>query len=236
MLLHHNGISSGKGKEPYVKKWVCRFIKFCLIEARPHCYMVLSTDRERERPQDRLMSQERRGEEWIATKQIVVQCPVCQEYYHLKELKNVDQARNRKLSGVCRWPVLTNVDHVPSRPCHVIWIIRIARAFPSFPFHRFSGLIPGEISCAEDRVRQAARRRLRCPGVLFVVCLVAPWWSMCTKWARGLCLCRLVEPPWSRRTVEDCDAGDADATMLFWNSWCGSSYKACRTTTFRAWI
>lgn len=62
------------------------------------------------------MSQERRGEEWIATKQIVVQCPVCQEYYHLKELKNVDQARNRKLSGVCRWPVLTNVDHVPTDP------------------------------------------------------------------------------------------------------------------------
>lgn len=58
--------------------------------------------RERETPQDRLISQERRGEEWIATKQIVVQCPVCQEYYHLKELKNVDQARNRKLSGVCR--------------------------------------------------------------------------------------------------------------------------------------
>ena len=65
-------------------------------------WFLAQTERERERPQDRLMSQERRGEEWIATKQIVVQCPVCQEYYHLKELKNVDQARNRKLSGVCR--------------------------------------------------------------------------------------------------------------------------------------
>eukprot|EP00434_Breviolum_minutum_P010019 symbB.v1.2.008836.t1/scaffold556.1/size187764/7 len=32
-------------------------------------------------------------EEWIATKQMMVQCPVCQASYHLKELRNVDQVR-----------------------------------------------------------------------------------------------------------------------------------------------
>ena len=31
------------------------------------------------------------GEEWIATKQMMVQCPVCQASYHLKELRNLDQ-------------------------------------------------------------------------------------------------------------------------------------------------
>ena len=43
---------------------------------------------------------QRRGEEWISTKQIMVQCPACQESYHLKELKNVDQARQEAVEAV----------------------------------------------------------------------------------------------------------------------------------------
>ena len=192
MFLHHHGIASGKGStEP-----ICQKMSLSLVTSSnsyrsymllPHCYMVLSCSRERERGA-RLQRNPKEGGHRI------VLCFSAEERngFPLSRLwSNVQRAKSpitwkswrmwirpaRKLSKLSL-VLLTNVDQWhpmtmrSSRPCHL--------NHPScpcvsitFPFHRFPGLL-GEISGAEDRVRQAARRRLRCPGVWFVIC-VAPW-------------------------------------------------------------